>query len=77
MREFFMQDAKRLPKFSAGAIMIAQNGRPHLFLPAILLAFTGAGTIDGGSLFWGIVIGIIAVSVAAYSLPQRLLGGGR
>ncbi len=71
-----MKEMKHAPKFSAKAVSVAENGRPYLLIPILILAFASAGTIEKGSLLAGIVIGMITIAVAAYALPKRLLGGG-
>lgn len=71
-----MKEMKNVPKFSAKAVSVAENGRPYLFVPILILAFVAAGTIEKGSLLVGIIIGVITIAVAAYALPKRLLGGG-
>ena len=71
-----MKEMKYAPKFSAQAVSVAKNGRPYLLIPILILAFAAAGTIEKGSLLVGIVIGIMAIAVAAYALPKRLLGEG-
>ena len=71
-----MKEMKQTPKFSAKAASVVENGRPYLFFPAMILALVASGTIEKGSLLAGIIIGIIAVVVAVYSLPKRLLGEG-
>lgn len=71
-----MKEMKYVPKFSAKAASVAENGRPYLLIPILILAFTATGTIERGSLLVGIVISMITIVVAAYALPKRLLSGG-
>lgn len=72
MSQFFMRDAKNLPKFSAKAIAQAETKAKVLFFSGLFLTAGGVGTIEIGSLGIGLAVAAIGAATMWAGVSSHL-----